>query len=128
MIDNVAKRNQSIANLEKARLAQIEKREAGEAERLNPLQRAIRHPESLRRALSAKCWECVGGVNAAHEIAHCAAWGCPLWPVRPYRHKAPALYGEKERLAAITRIQNSKPAPETEGAETACFSAPFESN
>ena len=117
MIDSVTKPYNPLANLEKARLAQIEKREAGEVERLNPLQRAIRQPESLRRALNAKCWECVGGVNAAHEIAHCSSWGCPLWPVRPYRYKAPDLYGETERAAAITRIQNSKPAPDTEGAD-----------
>ena len=80
--------------LEKARKRREEMREAGESiERLNPIEKARRNPNSLRLAVNAKCWECMGGgldPGTVRLIRECAAPDCPLWPVRPYRDKEAA--------------------------------------
>lgn len=79
-------------------------REAGgvAGPRLDPLRKAERRPSSLRLAISAKCFDCVGrGVDPGWRwlIGNCDA-PCPLVPVRPYRHlagtKQPAAMGGLE--------------------------------
>lgn len=117
----------TMTNLHKARQAMIEKRAAGELVYLNPMQKAARHPDSLRMAINAKCWECVGGINAPHEVAHCTAWGCPLWPVRPYRNKTQESYGEKERAEVVARIEATISAPESDDPDGASLNPAFES-
>lgn len=62
------------------------------AERLSPIEKAQRAPKSLRAAITAKCWDCVGQDADPHprwRIANCECETCPLWNVRPWRH----LYG-----------------------------------
>ena len=75
--------------LEKAHARMRELREAGVVpERLNPIERARRSPTSLRLAVTAKCFECLGGDDAKNirrEIRECTAIRCPLYPVRPYQ-------------------------------------------
>ena len=77
--------------LEKAQETLKAKRDAGETvERLNPLQKARRTPKSLRLAINAKCFDCLGGnadPNVTGRIRECVIVECPLWNVRPYQTK-----------------------------------------
>lgn len=43
--------------LEKAHAAMKAKREAGELERLDPIEKSHRNPKSLRLAINGKCWD-----------------------------------------------------------------------
>lgn len=77
--------------LEKAHRVMAEKRAAGEVTRKDPIQKAQEHPTSLRKAITAKCWDCVGAgadPNPRAEIRHCPCTECPLHPVRPYQKKS----------------------------------------
>ncbi|GEK48942.1 hypothetical protein PRZ61_10600 [Halomonas pacifica] len=79
----------SNAALEKARLAMAEKRAAGEVVRLDPIEKARQNPKSLRLAITAKCWECMGGgeeSGARRMIRECTSAGCPLHAQRPYQN------------------------------------------
>lgn len=78
--------------LQKAREARQRMADAGEAiERLDPIEKAIKNPKSLRCAINAKCWDCMGAEadpNPRKRIRECPVGGsCPLWPVRPYQAK-----------------------------------------
>lgn len=76
----------------KARAALKAKREAGSVEILDPIEKAMRNPKSLRLAIRAKCWECVGkddDPNPRKEVAGCTAPQCPLWPLRPWQDGSP---------------------------------------
>lgn len=42
-------------------------------------------PESLRKSINAKCYDCCHG--ATDEVKHCTVTACPLWFVRPYQEK-----------------------------------------
>jgi len=87
-----------------AQQALQQKRKAGEIEYLNPVEKAIRNPESLKAAINAMCFECVGrGEDDAPRktIAQCSAWSCPLWPHRPHQHLAEDGYGRAQRTKAI---------------------------
>lgn len=66
-----------------ARKANDAKRAAGE---LPPRVTVV----DLRRAIKAKCCECLGGGLPIEEIRSCSAGPqsrapCPLWSVRPFR-------------------------------------------
>ncbi len=59
--------------------------------RKNPIERAKEDPASLRKAITAKCYECVGmdGDPSFREtIRTCTGFSCPLYPVRPYQKSA----------------------------------------
>jgi hypothetical protein len=75
--------------LDLARAAMAARRAAGETiERLDPIEKARRNPTSLRLAINAKCWECVGGdgdPNPRQRIRDCTCSRCPLLAVRPYQ-------------------------------------------
>lgn len=54
----------------------------------DPIARAKTKPTSLRLAVTAKCWDCVGAdadPNPRGRIRECPAVRCPLHPVRPYQ-------------------------------------------
>lgn len=54
----------------------------------DPIQKAKENPESLRLAINAKCWECIGAghdPNPRAEIKNCLCVDCPLYPLRPYQ-------------------------------------------
>ena len=76
--------------LEKAQQRIREMREAGiEPERLDPMQKASRNPQSLRKAIDAKCWDCQGqdaDPGVKWRVGNCQILDCPLHPVRPWRH------------------------------------------
>ena len=65
-----------------------EKVASGEIEvvRLNPIERSNANPTSLRLAINAMCFECLGN-GSAQEIRDCTAKDCPLYKVRPYKTK-----------------------------------------
>lgn len=56
----------------------------------NPIKRALRKPTPLN-AIKAMCAHCHGCTEKHIEpgfresISDCTAWGCPLYPLRPYR-------------------------------------------
>ena len=66
-------------------------RDGIEVERLDPIEKARRNPRSLRFAINAKCWDCVGAgadPNPRLRIRECPCSCCPLYPVRPYQRKS----------------------------------------
>lgn len=75
--------------LEFARLRRAEMAARGEqVVRLNPREKAEQNPRSLRAAITAKCYECVGedsdpGWRAV--IRDCTSYTCPLRVLRPYQ-------------------------------------------
>ncbi len=75
--------------IEKAHLVNQERRAAGIPRvTLDPIAKAARNPRSLRLAIDAKCWDCIGAGADPHPrgaIRECAVRECSLWPVRPYR-------------------------------------------
>lgn len=56
---------------------------------LNPLEKAQRNPKSLRMAINAKCWDCVGaGFDPSPRklIRECSCESsCALYNVRPFQ-------------------------------------------
>jgi len=74
-----SRRDQILARARATRNGQI----------VDPIERARRKPTSLRAAITAKCWDCIGGYADKHprqRIADCTASKCPLHPHRPYQH------------------------------------------
>lgn len=75
--------------LEKAHAARKARAAAGEVlVRLNPIEKAQKKPKSLRLAVNAKCFDCVGqdcDPGWRKRISECAVTKCPLNPVRPYQ-------------------------------------------
>lgn len=79
----------NLSALQKAHLVNQERRAAGiKSVTLDPIAKAARNPRSLRLALNAKCWDCIGAgadPNPRGAIRDCAIRDCSLWPVRPYQ-------------------------------------------
>ena len=80
-----------LTPLQKAHAALAERREAGlVAPRLDPIAKARANPKSLRLAVTAKCFECMGGgedTGTRKLIRACTSGSCPLHPLRPYQAK-----------------------------------------
>lgn len=58
----------------------------------NLIKKSKMNPTSLKTAIGAKCFECVGGSEKSmpdagyiNVIKDCASKGCPLLPYRPYQ-------------------------------------------
>lgn len=68
-----------------------EKVRTGEIERTapkTPLEKWQEDKTSLRKSVSAQCWNCMGGDdgdNVKKEIKDCSSKVCTLWQVRPYK-------------------------------------------
>jgi hypothetical protein len=63
-----------------------EKLKSGEIVRtkpLNPEEKAIANPNSMKCAIAAKCWDCSCGQR--EEIKTCEITDCSLYNFRPYR-------------------------------------------
>ncbi len=79
-----------LSPLDRARKKKAEQRAMGIPEvRLDPVQRSTATPKSLRLAVTAKCWACVGGDADPHprqRIRDCTVMLCPLRSVRPYQN------------------------------------------
>lgn len=80
--------------LEAAQLKREELKRAGiQPERLDPIERAKRNPTSLRLAINAECFRCVGqgdDANPARLIRECEVKTCGLWNVRPHQKERSA--------------------------------------
>lgn len=64
-----------------------------------PIEKAQDKPTSLRLAINAKCFDCVGcgfDPKPTNEIRNCKITTCPLWNVRPYQNKKPAGHRSKQ--------------------------------
>lgn len=75
----------------KAREAQKERKRLGiKLISKNPVEKSLEDPKSLRKAITAMCFDCVG---AGHDpdfrgsIRECGCADCPLHAVRPYQKK-----------------------------------------
>lgn len=58
----------------------------------DPIAKLAERPTSLRAAITAKCWDCIGrdaDPQPTRRIRECPCTGCPLHRVRPYQHGAP---------------------------------------
>ena len=51
----------------------------------DPLEKAQKHPTSLRAAINAKCYDCV--CFQRKEVTLCEMDDCPLWSLRPWQKK-----------------------------------------
>jgi hypothetical protein len=65
-------------------------REAGgqPGPRRNPIEKAADNPTSLRLAVNAKCYDCIGQDADPHwqrRVGTCGCTTCPLHAVRPYQ-------------------------------------------
>jgi hypothetical protein len=61
----------------------------------NPLEKLAEKPDSLRRAINARCYQCESedaDPGVKWRIGNCRATGCALWSVRPFQrqHGRPA--------------------------------------
>ena len=52
---------------------------------LNPIEKALKNPKSLRFAINAKCYECSNEQRS--EVTYCKVNECPLYNLRPYQVK-----------------------------------------
>ncbi len=81
----------NISALEMARKRRADMAEQGiKVVVLSPIEKAAKHPSSLRMAVNAMCWDCVGAgadANPRGAIRQCGIQTCPLWNVRPYQAK-----------------------------------------
>lgn len=60
----------------------------GMLSRRSPTAKQRAEPSSLRKSVTAFCYECVGGdgeVNAKKHVRGCTATQCPLYRVRPWQ-------------------------------------------
>jgi len=55
---------------------------SGEITRLNPYEKAKNSKSSLRLAINAECWDCVGRENWHNRVRFCTIFDCALWHVR----------------------------------------------
>lgn len=80
------------AALAAARLASQTARANGiPVERLTPTEKHVAEPRSLRKAVTAKCWDCVGAgqdPNPREQIRECPMTRCALHSVRPFQRKS----------------------------------------
>jgi len=71
------------ANAQKSRLKSL-----GLLKVTSPTQRAFADPKSLRKAITAFCFECMGGdgePGARKHVRGCTSPNCPLFRVRPWQ-------------------------------------------
>lgn len=67
-----------------------EKLKNGEVKKINttPIDKLAKNPTSLRLAVTAMCFDCVGRTREAKDdIKNCTSPKCPLFNVRPYQEK-----------------------------------------
>ena len=77
--------------MEKMQEANKLRRESGiKNEIKNPIEKAALRPDSLRLAINAKCYDCIGqdaDPDWRGSIRNCVCNDCPLFLVRPYQRK-----------------------------------------
>jgi hypothetical protein len=78
------------------------RREAGEKiVRKTPMEKLAEKPNSLRRAVSAMCWQCQGenaDPGVTWRIGNCTITGCALYAVRPHQSQ------QSRPMPAVLRV------------------------
>lgn len=74
--------NTNLEALKQGRAEYQKKVAAGEIERLDPLQRSKKNPNSLRAAINANCYDCNGKENWHVRTKFCNIFKCPFWHIR----------------------------------------------
>lgn len=72
----------------KAREAREARKAAGLGATAGPLEKARAEPKSMRKAITAFCYECMGGdgePGARGFVRDCTAPQCALYPLRPWQ-------------------------------------------
>lgn len=78
----------NLTALDKARIRKNELKSLGKLGRLSPFEKVKASPKSLRKAVTAFCYECMGGdgeQGARGHVRNCTAKQCPLYHVRPWQ-------------------------------------------
>ncbi len=77
----------TLTAIEQARITIQNRIETGLPAYRNPIEKHNENPASLRCAINAKCYECVGAgqdANYRDSIRTCTSYSCPLYTVRPF--------------------------------------------
>lgn len=78
----------SNSNIDSSPLKHPEKTSLSK-EKLSPIDKARLNPNSLRMALNANCYQCMGedaDPGWQKRVGECYLDNCVLWPHRPYQH------------------------------------------
>ena len=71
--------------LQKARAKRAENVRLG-IKPLNPTEKARQNPQSMRLAINAFCYECMGFAKSwRNYVKECPSKNCPLFGFRPYK-------------------------------------------
>lgn len=69
-------------------IARRARKQAGLPAVKNPVEQALENPKSLRKAINAMCFYCMGGgkdQGTKNDVRDCTAPNCPLFAVRPHQ-------------------------------------------
>ena len=76
----------TVKQLQKARAKRAENIRLG-IKPLNPIERAKQNPKSMRLAINAQCYDCMGRESGwKNEVRNCPSKNCPLLGFRPYKN------------------------------------------
>ena len=75
--------------------------------RLNPIQKALANPKSLRAAINGKCFECGG--DQYKEVILCKSKDCPLWSLRPWKINETTKIGKTDMEETISNDGKKRP-------------------
>ena len=75
----------TVKKIKKARAKLAENRSRG-IKPPNPIERAKQNPQSMRLAINAFCYECMGFAKSwRNDVKKCPSVKCPLFGFRPYK-------------------------------------------
>jgi hypothetical protein len=76
----------TVKGLQKARAKRAENARLG-IKPLNPIEKAKQSPTSMRFAINAQCFDCMGQESGwRNEVRNCPSKNCPLFGFRPYKN------------------------------------------
>ena len=105
MDETTRKRVEALA---RARAEKKLRSEQGEVDkRRNPMEVWEDDPLSMRKAINANCFDCIGAENYRNRIRYCSMFKCPFWGLRPYSKGITKEQCEKW-------VEDSKPVKEEE--------------
>ena len=75
----------TVNNLQKARAKRAENIRLG-IKPLNPIEKAKQNPKSMRLAINANCYECMGFAKSWRgDVRNCTSPNCSFYGFRPYK-------------------------------------------
>jgi hypothetical protein len=75
-------KDKQLTPIELGRLAYQLKVKNGEIKRLTPIEKAKENPKSMRLAINANCYDCMGRENWIVRTKFCILFHCPFWTMR----------------------------------------------